>query len=276
MELKDGVLAFLAMLSFTLCILLGYSVWSNAHSVWTNAHEIAALRAELNKRQQAQTGGQGPVPPSPSDNADISLLQFAESNRPGEEDAMRHANGNTIHLRTARQVDTPTTGTQTVHLLTAALSQIVEGQLEARLDCSNNDSASCTIEPGPKGMQGEVGPRGPKGDRGRRGETGPKGEVGQKGELGYPGYKGEKGRVGNIGPQGPVGPAGPKGATGPVSVLRQTSCTWRYTDTCGHRCGDGSSRETKCPVGQYVAGFGIHTWGSNGRYHTRIYCCTVA
>ena len=31
MEVKDGVLAFLAILSFTLCILLGYSVWSNAH-----------------------------------------------------------------------------------------------------------------------------------------------------------------------------------------------------------------------------------------------------
>ena len=82
--------------------------------------------------------------------------------------------------------------------------------------------------------------------------------------------------MGSIGPQGPVGPAGPKGATGPVSVLRQTSCTWHYTDTCGHRCGIASSRETKCPAGQYVAGFGIHTWGSDGRYNTRIYCCTVS
>ena len=266
MEVKDEVLAFLAIISFTLCILLGYSVW-------TNAHEIAALRAELNKRQQVQTGGQGPVPPSPSDNADISL--FAESNRQGEDAMSLYTNGNAIHLRTARQIDTPTTGSQTVQLLTTALSQIVEGQLEAHLDC-DNESTSCTIEPGPKGMQGEVGPRGPKGDRGRRGETGPKGEVGQKGQLGYPGYKGERGQMGNIGPQGPVGPAGPKGATGPVSVLRQTSCTWRYTDRCGHRCGNWNSFTTVCPAGQYVAGFGITTYGSHGRYDTRIYCCTVA
>ena len=267
MEVKDGVLAFLAILSFTLCILLSYSVW-------TNAHEIAALRAELNKRQQVQTGGQAPVLPSPRDNADISLL-FAESNRQGEDAMSQYSDGDAIHLRTARQIDTPTTGSQTVQLLTTALSQIVEGQLEAHLDC-DNESTSCTIEPGPKGMQGEVGPRGPKGDRGRRGETGPRGEVGQKGQHGYPGYKGEKGQMGSIGPQGPVGPAGPKGATGPVSVLRQNNCIWRYTDTCGHGCGTGSSRETTCPVGQYVAGFGIHTWGSNGRYNTRIYCCTVA
>ena len=268
MEVKDGVLAFLAILSFTLCILLGYSVWSNAH-------EIAALRAELNKRQHTQTGGQGPVSLSPSD---ISLL-FAGSNPQGGDAASQHANGNTIHLRAARQIDTPTTGTQTIHLLSAALSQIVEGQLEAHLDCSNNESTSCTIEPGPKGMQGEVGPRGPKGDRGRRGETGPKGEVGQKGHLGYPGYKGEKGQMGSIGPQGPVGPAGPKGATGPASVLRQTSCTWQYTNRCGTCQSERSivrRFETKCPVGQYVAGFGIHVSESGGRYNTRIYCCTVS
>ena len=251
MEVKDGVLAFLTILSFTLCILLGYSVWSNAH-------EIAALRAELNKRQQAQTEGEGRRP-APDSN-DI----FAQSN----ENEFHHE----IHLRNVRQTDSG--ASQTVQLLTNALSYIVEGQLEAHLDCGNE--SKCTIEPGPKGMQGEVGKRGPKGDQGIRGETGPKGEMGQKGHLGYSGYKGEKGQVGNIGPQGPVGPAGPKGATGPASVLRQTSCAWRYTDTCGHGCGNGSSRETKCPVGQYVAGFGIHTWGTAGRYHTRIYCCTVS
>ena len=131
---------------------------------------------------------------------------------------------------------------------------MVEAQLEAYLGCDNE--SKCTIEPGPKGMQGEIGQRRPKGDQGRRGETGPKGEVGQKGHLGYPGYKGEKGEMGNIGPQGPAGPVGPKGATGPVSVLHQNKCTWQYTDTCGHHCGIGSSRETRCPVGQYVAGFG--------------------
>ena len=152
MEAKDGVLAFLAILSFTLCVLLGYSVWSNAH-------EIAALRAELNERQQTQSGGEGSVPLTPgADNRDDISLLFAESNRQGGHAASQRANGNTVNLRAARQIDTPTTGTQTIHLLTSALSQIVEGQLEAHLDCSNNESRSCTIEPGPKGMQGEVGP----------------------------------------------------------------------------------------------------------------------
>ena len=243
MEVKDGVLVFLTILSLTLCILLGCSVWNNAH-------EIAALRSELNNRQQAQTEGDGSRRPAP-DSDDISPL-FAQS---------RGNNENEIHLRNVRQtIEQTDSGTsQTVQLLAAALSHIVEGQLEAHLDCSNE--SKCTIEPGPKGMQGEIGQRGPKG------------EVGQKGQLGYPG---EKGQMGSTGPQGPIGPTGPKGAVGPISVLRQNNCSWRYTDTCGHGCGTGSSRETTCPVGQYVAGFGIHTWGSNGRYNTRIYCCTVA
>ena len=248
MEAKDGVLVFLTVLSFTL---LGCSVWNNAH-------EIAALRAELNNRQQTQTEGEGSRRPAPD--SDQSRGTCTKDNE--------------IHLCNVRQTDSGTCASQTVQLLTTALSHMVEAQLEAYLDCDNE--SKCTIEPGPKGMQGEIGQRGPKGDQGRRGETGPKGEVGQKGELGYPGYKGEKGRVGNIGPQGLVGPAGPKGAVGPISVLRQTSCTWQYTDRCGHHCGIGSSRETRCPVGQYVAGFGVHTWGSHGRYHTRVYCCTVA
>ena len=128
----------------------------------------------------------------------------------------RGTNDNEIHLRNVRQTDSGTS--QTVQLLTTALSHIVEGQLEALLDCDNE--TKCTIEPGPKGMQGEIGQRGPKG------------EMGEKGQLGHPGYKGEKGQMGNTGPHGPAGPAGPKGAAGPVSVLRQTSCTWRYTDTC--------------------------------------------
>ena len=264
MEAKDGVLAFLAVFSLTLCILLGYSVWSNAH-------EIAALRAELNKQLQTQTGGKGSVPLTPG--ADNDAVCGKQSSRRGSSEPAQCNTPAHCH----RQVpDTPTTGSQTIHLLTSALSQIVEDQLEARLDCSSNESTSCTIAPGPKGMQGEVGPRGPKGDQGIRGETGPKGEMGPKGELGYPGYKGEKGQTGNLGPQGPAGPVGPKGATGPVPVLRQNRCAWHYTDKCGHKCGNGSSRETRCPVGQYVAGFGIHTMGHHGRYNTCIYCCTVS
>ena len=138
--------------------------------------------------------------PAP-DSDDISLL-FTQS---------RGTNDNEIHLRNVRQTDSGTS--QTVQLLTTALSHIVEGQLEALLDCDNE--TKCTIEPGPKGMQGEIGQRGPKG------------EMGEKGQLGHPGYKGEKGQMGNTGPHGPAGPAGPKGAAGPVSVLRQTLCTWR-------------------------------------------------
>ena len=102
MEAKDGVLVFLTILSFTLCILLGCSVWNNAH-------EIAALRAELNKRQQAQTGVEGSWRPAP-DLDDISPL-FTQS---------RGTNDNEIHLRKVRQTDSGTS--QTVQLLTTALS----------------------------------------------------------------------------------------------------------------------------------------------------------
>ncbi len=57
-------------------------------------------------------------------------------------------------------------------------------------------------------------------------------------------------------------------------ALGQNSCSWVYTDTCGHGCGAGASKTAVCPVGKYVAGFGVHTWNSNGRYHTRVYCCS--
>ena len=83
MELKDGVLAFLAMLSFTLCILLGYSVWSNAH-------EIAALRAELNNRQQTQTQPEGEGSRRPAPDSDQSRGTCTKDNE--------------IHLCNVRQI----------------------------------------------------------------------------------------------------------------------------------------------------------------------------
>ena len=81
--------------------------FTGLHSVWSNAHEIAALRAELNERQQTQTGGEGSVPLTPgADNGDDISLLFAESNRQGGHAASQRANGNTVNLRAARQIDT--------------------------------------------------------------------------------------------------------------------------------------------------------------------------
>ena len=191
-------------------------------------------------------------------------------------------------------------------LLTRAFSGIVEGQLRQALKCTEEDQElgrECIIQSGPKGedgmteeqgLKGEVGEKGVKGDtgptgypghkgdRGDRGELGPvglhgeRGEKGERGQLGYPGYKGEKGEVGGRGRIGPVGPQGVQGIKGQKGevALRQSGCTWLYTDTCGRTCGTGTSFTAVCPTGQYVAGFGISTWNASRRYNTRVYCCT--
>jgi hypothetical protein len=52
----------------------------------------------------------------------------------------------------------------------------------------------------------------------------------------------------------------------------QKSCYWKYTDRCGHSCGN-TVFTAVCSPGYYVAGFGITTFSSYGRYDTRIYCC---
>ena len=131
---------------------------------------------------------------------------------------------------------------------------------------------------GPRGEKGEKGHHGHKGDsgpQGVQGPVGPRGEKGGKGELGYTGYKGEKGQTGSIGSQGGVGPKGAVGPRGPVATLAQSGCNWQYTDRCGHSCGQSVQKRTICPVGQYVAGFGIRTWTYLGRYNTHILCCPV-
>ena len=181
-------------------------------------------------------------------------------------------------LRSTRQSETPTVEDPSegaVEVLTSALSHIVESQLKSYLDCEDSED-NCTIEPGPQGEQGEVGPQGLKGDQGERGEHGPEGEKGEKGNFGYPGYKGEKGMMGAGGPAGPVGPQGVAGPTGPVATLAQNNCAWYYTNHCVHGCGYGTRFRTQCPVGRYVAGFGMHTWGQLAQYHTHILCCPVA
>ena len=159
-------------------------------------------------------------------------------------------------------------------LLATAISDVVEQKLEDTLDCAPDDH-ECTLKPGPKGDKGEQGPRGERGERGEKGDRGDIGPQGGKGELGHTGYKGEKGEVGAKGDQGVAGPTGVQGVKGEQGTvaLRQVNCDWIYTDTCGHQCGTGKPYTATCPVGKYVAGFGIHTWDSHGRYNTRIYCC---
>ena len=128
---------------------------------------------------------------------------------------------------------------------------------------------------GEKGEKGHHGHKGDSGSQGVRGPVGPSGEKGGKGELGYTGIKGERGQTGSIGSQGGVGPKGAVGPRGPVATLAQSGCNWQYTDTCGHHCGTNIRKRTTCPVGQYVAGFGIYTWDQFGRYSTHILCCPV-
>ena len=150
----------------------------------------------------------------------------------------------------------------------------MEAQLNSKLACNElEDSRLCTIQPGPKGDRGREGPRGPTGEKGTRGQHGEKGE---RGQSGVPGDNGAKGQMGNTGLRGPVGPKGDRGVVGPAPTLGQSSsCSWHYTDTCGHSCGAGVDKHVKCPVGQYVAGIGITTWNSAGRYNNRMWCCPV-
>jgi len=56
--------------------------------------------------------------------------------------------------------------------------------------------------------------------------------------------------------------------------LNRTSCGWKQTDTCGHTCGTGVSKQVIGAVGTYATGLGTHTWDQYGRYNTRIYSCT--
>ena len=302
MEKKEGFLVLFGGLSVFSTLL----VICLACVVLHNYGEVESIRTKLNTLENS-----------------CSCLQ--ESPTTSQDGVNVPENKNRVSLATGERLkrnsdgDSDSGDESVQELLEAALSEIVEQQLEATLDCSDNSEGNteCTLKPGPKGDKGEQGPRGEQGKRGKKGdrgdigpqgekgEQGPSGEQGERGNMGHTGQKGEKGEVGSKGDRGVAGPTGEKGArgdqgvagptgvngakgdrgvAGPTGVkgakgaqgpvaLRQVNCEWVYTDRCGHSCGNGASYTAKCPVGKYVAGFGIHTWNTAGRYNTRVYCC---
>ena len=244
MEKKEGFLFFfgaLSVFSTLLVICLACLVIHNHTQVENIRIKLTALEKSCSCLQQPTTRDQDVVE-VPQDRTNIDLIQGERLRRQSEDN-----------------------NDKMVSLLIGILSNIVEHQLQETLDCNSNDT-ECTLKPGPKG---EVGSGGEKGDRG---EIGPQGE---RGQLGYPGYKGQKGEVGAKGDRGVAGTPGIQGKKGDqgLLMLRQVNCGWVYTDQCGHRCGSGTSFTAVCPPGKYVAGFGIRTWGTNSRDHTRVYCC---
>ena len=259
MEKKEGFLVFFGGLSVFSTLL----VICLACVVLHNYGEVESIRAKLNTLENSCSR----LRESPTTGQD-------EVNVPQNKDKVSFIAGE--RLKRSSNGDDDNGDESVQELLETALSKIVEEQLEATLDCGENDQGDteCTLKPGPKGDRGEQGPRGEQGERGEKGDRGDIGPQGQKGQLGYPGYKGQKGdggAKGDPGVAGPTGLQGAKGAQGTVA-LRQVNCEWIFTDTCGHSCGRVSKTAT-CPVGKYVAGFGISTWDSAGRYHTRVYCC---
>ena len=260
MEKKEGFLVFfggLSVFSTLLVICLACVVLHNYSEVESIRAKLNTLENSCSRLREAPTTGQGEVNvPQNKDKVNIIAGERLKRNSDGDSDS---GDGSVQEL------------------LEAALSKIVEQQLEATLDCGDNDQGDteCTLKPGPKGDKGEQGPRGEQGERGKKGDRGDIGPQGEKGQLGYPGYKGQKGEVGAKGDRGVAGPTGVQGAKGAQGTvaLRQVNCEWVYTDRCGHTCGNGVSKTATCPVGKYVAGFGINTYGSHGRYDTRVYCC---
>lgn len=277
MEAKDSFVLFLTLLS---ALLLACLAFSTLH----NASQIAQLQQRLQEiSDECHSDHESNVQTSQQEILAKLVDEIVSNKDQGIKSFDHHASNNRVRrqsntnqeLSTTTDPDSALEGTLT--LLANALLGIVDRQLNSKLDCSEvSDATQCTILPGPKGDQGDPGPRGPVGKKGDQGDTGEQGEKGEKGELGYPGYKGEKGQMGNVGPRGQIGPQGVVGPVGPVASLTQNSCSWLYTDTCGHSCGNGVQKRVQCPVGRYVAGFGINTWGAAGRYHTHIYCCPVS
>ena len=278
MEAKDSFVLFLALLSV---LLFGCLTFSTLH----NASQIAELQRQLQQISDECNNDQGSNMQASEKEILTKLInEVTEMVFNKDQDGKNIARHSPYRIRrrdtnqglstTAAGPENPTEGTLT--LLANALFGIVERQLNSKLDCDKvDDIAQCTILPGPKGEIGDPGPRGPVGEKGNKGNTGKKGKQGVKGELGYPGYKGEKGQIGDVGPLGPVGPQGVVGPEGPVANLTQNGCSWLYTDQCGYDCGLGTLKRVQCPVGQYVAGFGIYTWNGQPRYNTHILCCPV-
>ena len=280
METKDGFVLFFTLLS---ALLFGCLAFSTLH----NASQIAQLQRQLQEISDECHSDQGSNIQSNQQEILTKLISEIGEVVSNTDQDIKNFDHHASNYRIRRQADinqglSTTTDPDgalegTLTLLANALLGIVDRQLNSKLDCEEVDDATqCTILPGPKGEKGDPGPRGPFGEKGDQGDTGEQGEKGEKGELGYPGYKGEKGQMGNVGLPGPIGPQGNVGPVGPVPSLTQNGCSWHYTDTCGHHCGTGVQKRVQCPVGQYVAGFGINTWRELGRYHTHIFCCPVS
>ena len=281
MEAKDGFVLFFALLS---ALLFGCLTFSTLH----NASQIARLQQQLQQISDEYRSAHQGSSNMQANEQEILISEVDEMILNKDQDIKSfddHASNYRIRrqdinqeLTTATTADPDNELEGTLTLLANALLGIVDRQLNSKLDC-DKDATQCTILPGPKGEKGDpgrVGRRGSVGEKGDQGDVGEKGEKGGKGQLGYPGYKGQKGQIGLVGPPGPVGPKGRIGPRGPAISLTQSGCSWLYTDTCGHSCGNGVQKRVQCPVGQYVAGFGINTWGQLGRYHTHIFCCPVS
>ena len=189
MEKKEGFLVFFGGLSVFSTLL----VICLACVVLHNYGEVESIRAKLNTLEnscsclrESPTAGQDGVN-VPQNKNRVSLI--------ARERLKRNSDGGSD------------SGDESVQeLLEAALSENVEQQLEATLDCGDNNE--CTLKPGPKRDKGEQGPRGERGERGEKGDRGDIGPQGEKGELGHTGYKGEKGEVGAKGDRGVAGPTG--------------------------------------------------------------------
>ena len=266
MEAKNGALIFLVFLSVVLFGCLTFSVVHNANEIAELqlkitdecCHQKNGVQHDSNLKQEIFAILKGEVEIMNEDSETMGSHQMKRSIADQEPSTVISTVPNSQHE-----------GTMT--LLVNALFDIIEKQLKTMLACDEvEDTTQCTILPGPKGEQGDPGPRGSAGEKGDKGDIGEQGEKGEKGGLGGRGQKGEKGQMGGVGPLGPVGPPGTSG----LAELSQNGCSWHYTDTCAHRCGI-SLRRTTCPQGQYVAGFGIHTFHDLGRYDTHIQCCPV-
>lgn len=260
MEAKDGALIFLALLSF---LLFGCLSFSALH----NASQLAELQSQVQQISVQE------------DNIAYScvlcqelLSILAETiNKDSKFNSDRNAPSH-YKKRDISNYQEPSTASSTlpnnsprgtVTLLANALFEIAEKQVNSMLSCRDaKNNTHCTILSGLKGDKGSPGPRGPIGEKGDTGQQGIKGGLGNKGEKG------------EMGEDGLPGPAGPPGIDGQDIVLSQNGCSWQYTDTCAHRCGI-SLRRVSCPSGQYVAGFGIHTYHDLGRYNTHIQCCPI-
>ena len=275
METKDGFVLFFSLLSV---LLFGCLAFSTLH----NASQIAQLQQQLQQISDQCNNDHGNYVQASQQDILTKLISEVDEMVSNKDQDIKSFNHQAPNYRLRRQVQEPTTTSTvdsdnelegTVNLLADALLGIVERQLNSKLDCDKvEDATQCTIQPGPKGEKGDIGrvglrgPVGPTGEKGYRGNRGYTGVKGQKGQIGQYGQKGQKGQKGWTGARGYTGSQGRTGPPGPALQLHQRSCTWRFTDRCGHNCGREVLKQVWCAAGEYVAGFGIRTWADRGRY----------